>query len=68
MLSAVLVLAGPATFPLIVMFVNVGELVVAIGCGVDKVIEPEPFVTITSSVVPVNDAAVGAFPVLPIIT
>ncbi len=66
MLSAVLVLIGPDTFPFIVMFANDGEDVVAIGCGVDNVIVPGPFVMITSSVVPVKLFPTGANPLLPI--
>ena len=54
--------AGPvtrslATLPLMLLTVilsNVGDDVVAISCGVDKVIVPAPFVTITSLAVPVK--------------
>jgi len=58
-----------AIFPLIsftVMLLKVGEEVGAICCGKDKLIVPEPFVTITSSAVPVRLFAIGVFPVRPI--
>ena len=61
-------LTDPETFPFIVIFANVGDEVVAIGCGVDKVIDPGPFVTMTSFDVPVKAAATGACPELPTIT